>query len=75
MIEIIILITKGLELRVNGRYTEAEPNVGLHASFEIQDIYPCEAQVFNLIEWCDSQKGNALGKILELCEEKLKNQR
>ena len=63
------------EMRVLGSLTKAEEEVGLPLSYKIHNIWVREDLNLDLIEWCDSQKGNALGKILELCEEKLKNQR
>lgn len=64
-----------VDLTVTGRYTKAEPDVGLQESFEIRYIFvEGKADISGLLLWAES-KGKyhgALAEIEELCLEKLR---
>lgn len=70
---VIISPFKGCNLEIKGLFHKAEPEVGMAAYFEIDEIIPLEKDTFGLLEWVNSNK-YYLEEIKRMCIEQMENE-
>lgn len=72
--EVIVNLFDDYKVACKGTYSKAEEDVNLKASFEIDEIYNINKDVYPIFEYCWLKGNSALQELEQLCIEEYEKQ-